>query len=77
MEKNAFNRITLENLLDILDARTMINVFVGDENGSKSIKFLKVYDFLSEPELMKKYKDRWVIGIHGGKGYTNILIKPE
>jgi hypothetical protein len=64
----------LFDLLEILEARAMINIFVEDNGEQKSVKYLKVYEFLSEPELMRKYKNYEVIGLQVGLT-TNILIK--
>ena len=64
----------LFDLLEILEARAMVNIFVEDNGEQKSVKYLKVYEFLSEPELMRKYKNYEVIGLQVGLT-TNILIK--
>lgn len=64
----------LFDLLEILEARAMINIFVEDNGEQKSVKYVKVYEFLSEPELMRKYKNYEVIGLQVGLT-TNILIK--
>mgnify|MGYP003442356558 FL=1 len=64
----------LFDLLEILEARAMINIFVEDNGEQKSVKYLKVYEFLSFPELMRKYKNYEVIGLQVGLT-TNILIK--
>jgi len=75
MEKNATIFARLIDLLDVMDARTTINIFVEKDGEQASIKFLKVYDFLSEPELMRKYKNYSVIGLTCDFSSTNILIK--
>lgn len=64
----------LFDLLEILEARAMVNIFVEDNGEQKSVKYVKVYEFLSEPELMRKYKNYEVIGLQVGLT-TNILIK--
>lgn len=66
----------LVDLLDILDARTTINIFVEKDGSQNSIKFIKVYEFLAEPELMSKYKNYDVIGLQVGFT-TSILIKEK
>lgn len=77
MEKNATIFARLIDLLDVMDARATINIFVEKDGKQTSVKFLKVYEFLSEPELMRKYKNYSVIGLDCGFSSTNILIKEE
>lgn len=74
MEKNATINARLADLLEVMDARAMVNIFVGDMDKQTSIKFLRVYEFLAEPELMRKYKNYEVVGLNIGL-QTNILIK--
>lgn len=78
MKNNANINSRLIDLLEVLDARAMVNIFVDSEDKSEkksySICFLKVYEFLAEPELMHKYKNYDVIGLQVGFT-TNILIK--
>lgn len=74
MKNNANINSRLIDLLEIMDARTSINIFVEVDGSQKSVKYLKVYEFLAEPELMHKYKNYDVIGLQVGLS-TNILIK--
>lgn len=73
--KNATIRTTLENLLNVMDARANVSIFVGSEESNTSVKYLKVYNFLSESELMSKYGSRKVIGLSVTCGVTSILIE--
>lgn len=75
MEKNAIINMRLEDLLEVLDARATVNIFVGDENTQTSIKFVRVYEFITEPELMNKYAACKVIGLTRTLTSTNILIE--
>ena len=75
MENNAIIRSRLIDLLDVMDARATVNIFVEKDGEQKSVKYLKVYEFISEPELMRKYKDYEVIGLCCDFSSTNILIK--
>lgn len=72
MEKNAIIRGRLIDLLDVLDARATINIYVEDK--PLSVKNLRVFEFLSEPELMRKYKNYEVSGLRLGLT-TDIMIK--
>ena len=75
MEKNATINSRLKDLLDVMDARATVNIFVEYEGGNQvSICFRKIYEVISEPELMRKYKNYEVIGLCCGLT-TNILIK--
>ena len=73
--KNATIRTTLENLLNVMDARANVSIFVGSEESNTSVKYLKVYNFLSESELMSKYGSCKVIGLSVTCGVTSILIE--
>ena len=78
MKNNANINSRLIDLLEVLDARATINIFVEkedkDEKTQESICYRKVYEFLAEPELMRKYKNYEVCGLYCGLT-TNILIK--
>lgn len=72
MEKNATINSRLKDLLDVMDARARVNIFVEDKDGKQtSVAFCKVYDLLDSPDVIKKYE---VIGLCCGLT-TNILIK--
>lgn len=72
MKNNAHINITLADLLEILDARKTINIFISEK---ESVKFGLVYEVLTDKDFIKAYGDKSVIGITGIIGYTNILIK--
>lgn len=78
MKNNEIINSRLIDLLNVMDARTMVNIFVEkedkDEKIQESICYLKVYEFLAEPELMRKYYKYEVIGLCCGLT-TNILIE--
>ncbi len=72
MEKNATINSRLKDLLDVMDARTTVNIFVEEKDGNqRSIAYCKVYNLLEETDLINKYE---VIGLCCGLT-TNILIK--
>lgn len=72
MKNNAHINITLADLLNILDARKTINIFISE---TKSLKFGFVYEILTDKDFISTYGDKSVVGITGILGYTNILIK--
>lgn len=71
MKNNAHISIKLADLLEILDARKTINIFISEK---ESVKFGYVYEALADKEFVKAYGDKSVVGISGIIGYTNILI---
>ena len=62
---------TLGDLLEVLDARTMVNVFVSE---TMSIKFDYVYSILADRDFLDQYSDRRVVGFSFGIN-TNILLE--
>ena len=71
MKNNAHISIKLADLLEILDARKTINIFISEK---ESVKFGYVYEVLTDKDFIKVYGDKSVIGISGILSYTNILI---
>ena len=71
MKNNAHISIKLADLLEILDARKTINIFISEK---ESVKFGLVYEVLTDKDFIKVYGDKSVIGISGILSYTNILI---
>ena len=71
MKNNAHISIKLSDLLEILDARKTINIFISEK---ESVKFGYVYEVLTDKDFIKVYGDKSVIGISGILSYTNILI---
>lgn len=72
MKNNAHISIKLADLLEILDARKTINIFISEK---ESVKFGYVYEVLTDNNFIKAYGDKSVIGISGILDHTNILIK--
>lgn len=72
MKNNAHISITLSDLLDGLDARKTINIFISE---NESVKFGYVYEVLTDKDFISVYGDKYVIGISGIVGYINILIE--
>ncbi len=72
MKNNAHINITLADLLNILDARKTINIFISE---TKSLKFGFVYEVLTDKDFISAYGDKSVVGITGILNYTNILLK--
>lgn len=74
MENNAILNIRLVELLNILDARTIITLFT--EIGGEPVKSnVKVYELLADDEFIKAHKNTEVKGLVGFINVTNILIK--
>ena len=72
MKNNAHISIKLSDLLDVLDARKTINIFISEK---ESVKFGYVYEVLTDKDFISAYGDKSVIGISGLIGHINILIK--
>ena len=72
MKNNAHISIKLADLLDILDARKTVNIFISEK---ESVKFGLVYEILTDKDFIKAYGDKSVVGISGIIGYASILIK--
>ena len=78
MEKNATINARLVDLLDVLDARKTVNVFLKEYKGEKqtSIRYDTVYEILADKDFMRAYYNHEVIGLNLGL-VTNILIGVE
>ena len=74
MKNNAHISIKLADLLEILDARKTINIFISEK---ESVKFGLVYEVLTDKDFIAAYGGKSVIGITGIIGYTNILLKED
>ena len=72
MKNNAHISIKLADLLEILDARKTVNIFISEK---ESVKFGLVYEILTDKDFIKAYGDKSVVGISGIIGYASILIK--
>ena len=74
MENNAIINMRLVELLNILDARTIITLFT--EIGGEPVKSnVKVYELLADDEFIKAHKNTEVKGLVSFINVTNILIK--
>ena len=75
MEKNAVINLTLETLLEILDARAIVNVFLEDQDKPLKLK-TGVYRLLADTDrFIESYGNYRVIGLARVLGLTSILIK--
>ena len=74
MENNAIINSRLKDLLDVMDARIHINIFIYEGAGQKCIMAAEVYKILCMPSFMDKYKNFEVVGLNLGL-VTNILIE--
>ena len=73
MENNGVILIKLEYLIEMLDARKTIDIFINEK---ESLKYCKVYELLADPEFMKEYGKREVKGIiYATFDIINVLIE--
>lgn len=72
MKNNAHISIKLADLLEILDARKTINIFISEK---ESVKFGFVYEVLTDKDFINVYGNKAVVGITSIIGHTNILLK--
>jgi len=73
---NAKINARLIDLLNIIDARASVNIFVlaPGEDRERNIKYDLVYEILTDKDFMRQYKSYEVIGLNIGL-VNNILIK--
>ena len=76
MTKNAIINSRLYDLLNVLDARATVNIFVVEGETQKSIKYARVLEILTDPDFMRDYKTYEVVGLNIGL-VNNILIDKE
>lgn len=81
MENNAIINSRLKELLEVLDARAAVDIFIMDNERGKEytsiLRSARVYELLADNEFMKKYgRDYEVIGLTCGLINT-ILIDKE
>lgn len=75
MEKNGVISLRLEDLVEMLDARKMVNIFKSEK---ESIKYCEVYELLADPEFLKTYGKKKVTGvIYCTFNILNVLIEEE
>ena len=74
MDNNAIINGRLDCLLNILDARANVDIFISE---TELLKSGKVYEFLADPDFIKTYARRYyVIGLTVGLS-TSIMIAKE
>ena len=73
-ENNAIIQGRFTDLLDVLDARATVNVFVKNGDNQENIKTEKVFEIIADREFMKQYKNFDVVGLGFGL-ITRILIQ--
>ena len=76
MKNNATINSRLKDLLDILDARAAVNIYLDNNmSGAHLIKRdVKVYELLADNDFIIGFKNCEVIGLECGI-VTNILIE--
>jgi membrane protein CcdC involved in cytochrome C biogenesis len=75
-ENNAIIQGRFTDLLEVLDARATVNIFVKIDEKEQSIKTDKVFEIIADREFMKQYKNFDVIGLGLGL-ITRILIQED
>ena len=70
-EKNAIIRINLNTLLEILEARAFVKIYVGENE----IFSGNVYEKLNDAEFNDKYGWYRVVGLASTISFTTILIE--
>jgi hypothetical protein len=78
MDNNAVISSRLKDLLDVMDARTTINIFIEDEETKteKRLNGCKVFELLADRDFLRTYGNCDVVGLNCGI-VTNILISKE
>jgi hypothetical protein len=67
---------TLEELLNVMDARANVNIFKDlGNNKDELLRSNKIYNLISNPEFIGKYGSYDVIGLCVTLGITSILIE--
>ena len=72
MKNNAIINARLKDLLEVLDMRATVNIFINEKN---SIRYAEVYELAADKEFIKTYGDRAVIGFIRVINVTNIMIE--
>lgn len=76
MENNATIRMRLKDLLNVLDARAYVTIFVSDKE-KVSKESVNVYELLADKDFMTTYGNYNVAGLISFAIDTNILITKE
>ena len=76
MENNAFINVTLNELFDVMDPRSRVNIFKKTEDGKEELLIsTKLYRVLSDDEFIGKYGYYKITGFVICMRLTSILIK--
>lgn len=74
--KNATILSTLEDLLNVMDARANVDIFIQLKDGKEGLlRSNKIYNLIADPEFIGKYGSYKVIGLSIALGVTSILIE--
>lgn len=74
--KNATILTTLENLLNVMDARANVEIFIQLKDGKEGLlRSNKLYNLIADPEFIGKYGSYKVIGLSIAFGVASILIE--
>ena len=74
--KNATILTKLEALLDVMDARANVDIFIQLKDGKEGLlRSNKIYNLISDPEFIGKYGSYKVIGLSIALGVASILIE--
>ena len=78
MENNAIIHGRLKDLLDILDARAFVDIFVDEGAGKQALlRSARVYELLANTDFMRTYgRKYYVVGLTVDLS-TSILISKE
>lgn len=77
MTNNAIINARFKDILNVLDARATVNIFVENRLFEKqtSVKYSQVYEILADKDFIEEFGDYDVIGFINVINTTNILIK--
>lgn len=76
MKNNKNIGATLEELLNVMDARANVNIFKDLGNcKDELLRSNKIYNLISDPEFIGKYGSYKVIGLSIALGVASILIE--
>lgn len=76
MKETVFIILRIDRLLEIMDARQIVEVFIlKEDNTQEIIKSGFVYELLTDKDFLRKYSFSNIIGISSGISKTQVLIK--
>lgn len=74
--KNATIISTLEDLLNVMDARANVDIFIQLLGGKEGLlRSNKIYNLIADPEFIGKYGSYKVIGLSIALGVASILVE--